>query len=121
MLELLFVVWVKGRYLCWFLFNIFNNIEAERKRIQNVDVLTAIRWACKVMQLSPSNVTQNCLTYCFKLAGNDCSATSALNERDVFKGMKRNTQEHIILHTRAGLRKFSEFEKQSRCGKEGVY
>lgn len=80
---------------------IFDNSEAGRKSIYNVDILTVMRLATEEWIACPSDVIENCFVQCFKQSGRAVESTGKVKE-EVLIFMVWDSTEHGVVFTRVG-------------------
>ena len=97
------IAYVKAMYRRRLLFRVFDNIDAGRKSIYHVDILTAMRWTVEEWESCPATVIKNCFSHCFK---QDCQAIEELEaelQAKTLQNMERDAKEHGIAYTKTGI------------------
>ena len=98
------ISWVKAMYLRRLLFRVFDNIDAERKSMYNVDIFTAIRWTVEDWERCPSDVIMNFFSHFLKKDGCSDTHVEAEVEKDALQSIQMDGVKHGAVFTKDGLR-----------------
>lgn len=106
------IAWVKSRFRRRLLFRVFDNIDAGKKSIYNIDILTAMRWTVEEWGRCPGDVIHNCFNHCFRKAGELGRDIEKEVEVETMENMQRDAYEHGGTVTQAGLQNFLNPEEE---------
>ena len=98
-------------------FRIFENIEARRKSIYNVSILTAMRWVIEEWSACPDHVVKNCFLHYFKQSGLYVGVTPD-DEEDTLNSIARDATENNAAFTRAGLQNLLNHSDENNVTEE---
>lgn len=97
------IAWVKKRYNSRLLSSIFENIDAGRKSIFNVGILTVMRWVTEEWLACTDQVIMNCLDHCF-MQGGQVVESGEEDENATLNSMSRDALKHEVWFKRASVK-----------------
>lgn len=100
------------------LFRVFDNIDAGKKSIYNVDVLTAFRWTTEEWNFCPASVIHNCFTNCLHQKEGFGTDMEQRAGNEALESMSRDAQENSVTVTKAGLQNLLNLESENNILEE---